>query len=102
MQFDYSEATGLVRFSPWAVEHMQVPEELHLPDEADQSGFAITDIDRIRTALRATTVDRPHAELSMLLPIDGELRWHHVSLCALWSDEIPPLYIGAVGQANPV
>lgn len=102
VQFDYSEATGLVRFSPWAVEHMQVPEELHLPDEADQSGFAIADIDRIRTALRATTVDRPHAELSMLLPIDGELRWHHVSLCALWSDEIPPLYIGAVGQANPV
>ena len=102
VQFDYSEATGLVRFSPWAVEHMQVPEELHLPDEADQSGFAIADIDRIRTALRATTVDRPHTELSMLLPIDGELRWHHVSLCALWSDEIPPLYIGAVGQANPV
>ena len=102
VQFDYSEATGLVRFSPWAVEHMQVPEELHLPDEADQSGFAIADIDRIRTALRATTVNRPHAELSMLLPIDGELRWHHVSLCALWSDEIPPLYIGAVGQATPV
>lgn len=102
VQFDYSEATGLVRFSPWEVEHMQVPEELHLPDEADRSGFAIADIDRIRTALRATTVDRPHAELSMLLPIDGELRWHHVSLCALWSDEIPPLYIGAVGQANPV
>ena len=102
VQFDYSEATGLVRFSPWAVEHMQVPEELHLPDEADRSGFAIADIDRIRTALRATTVDRPHAELSMLLPIDGELRWHHVSLCALWSDEIPPLYIGALGQANPV
>ena len=102
VQFDYNEATGLVRFSPWAVEHMQVPEELHLPDEADQSGFAIADIDRIRTALRATTVDRPHAELSMLLPIDGELRWHHVSLCALWSDEIPPFYIGAVGQANPV
>ena len=102
VQFDYSEVTGLVRFSPWAVEHMQVPEELHLPDEADQSGFAIADIDRIRTALRATTVNRPHAELSMLLPIDGELRWHHVSLCALWSDEIPPLYIGAVGQANPV
>ena len=102
VQFDYSEATGLVRFSPWAVEHMQVPEELHLPDEADQSGFAIADIDRIRTALRATTVDHPHAELSMLLPIDGELRWHHVSLCALWSDEIPPLYIGAVGQANPM
>ena len=102
VQFDYSEATGLVRFSPWAVEHMQVPEELHLPDEADRSGFAIADIDRIRTALRATTVNRPHAELSMLLPIDGELRWHHVSLCALWSEEIPPLYIGAVGQANPV
>lgn len=102
VQFDYSEATGLVRFSPWAVEHMQVPEELHLPDEADRSGFAIADIDRIRTALRATTVNRPHAELSMLLPIDGELRWHHVSLCALWSDEILPLYIGAVGQANPV
>ena len=102
VQFDYSEATGLVRFSPWAVEHMQVPEELHLPDKADQSGFAIADIDRIRTALRATTVNRPHAELSMLLPIDGELRWHHVSLCALWNDEIPPLYIGAVGQANPV
>ena len=28
-------------------------------------GFAIADIDRIRTALRATTVNRPHAELSI-------------------------------------
>ena len=102
VQFDYSEVTGLVRFSPWAVEHMQVPEELHLPDEADQSGFAIADIDRIRTALRATTVNRPHAELSMLLPIDGELRWHHVRLCSLWSDDSVPAYIGAAGQADPV
>ena len=101
VQFDYNEATGLVRFSPWAVEHMQVPEELHLPDEADQSGFAIADIDRIRTALRATTVNRPHAELSMLLPIDGELRWHHVRLCSLWSDDSVPAYIGAAGQADP-
>ena len=38
----------------------------------------------------------------MLLPIDGELRWHHVSLCSLWSDEPPSFCIGAVGQADPM
>ena len=102
VQFDYTEATGLVRFSRWAVEHMQVPEELHLPEEAAKTGFAIADIERIRQALRTTTKDHPNAELSMLLPIDGELRWHHVTLRALWSDELPTFYIGAVGQANPV
>ena len=102
VQFDYNEATGLVVFSPWAVEHMHVPKELRLPDDADKSGFAIADIERIQKALHATTKEHPHTELSMLLPIDGELRWHHVSLCALWSDEEPTFYIGAVGQANPV
>ena len=102
VQFDYNEATGLVKFSPWAVEHMHVPAELRLPEDADKSGFSIEDIKRLQKALRTTTKDRPNAELSMLLPIDGELRWHHVTLCALWSDEIPSFYIGAVGQANPV
>ena len=38
----------------------------------------------------------------MLLPIDGELRWHHVRLCSLWSDDSVPAYIGAAGQADPV
>ena len=37
----------------------------------------------------------------MLLPIDGELRWHHVRLCSLWSDDSVPAYIGAAGQADP-
>ena len=46
--------------------------------------------------------DHPCTELSMLLPIDGELRWHHVSLCSLWSDELPSFCIGAVGQADPM
>ena len=102
VQFEYDEATGLVRFSPWAVEHMGVPAELHLPEDADKSGFAAADIERLQKALRATTREHPHTELSMLLPIDGELRWHHVNLCALWSDEDPSFYVGAVGQANPV
>lgn len=86
VQFDYNEATKLVRFSRWAVEHMQIPEEAHLPEDADKTGFALADIERISAALRATTKDHPCTELSMLLPIDGELRWHHVSLCSLWSD----------------
>ena len=40
----------------------------------------------------------------MLLPIDGELRWHHVSLCAPCGadDRSVPAYIGAAGQADPV
>lgn len=37
----------------------------------------------------------------LLLPVDGELRWHHVRLCSLWSDDSVPAYIGAVGQADP-
>ena len=102
VQFDYNEATKLVRFSRWAVEHMQIPEEAHLPEDADKTGFAPADIERISAALRATTKDHPCTELSMLLPIDGELRWHHVSLCSLWSDELPSFCIGAVGQADPM
>ena len=102
VQFDYNEATKLVRFSRWAVEHMQIPEEAHLPEDADKTGFAPADIERISAALRATTKDHPCTELSMLLPIDGELCWHHVSLCSLWSDELPSFCIGAVGQADPM
>lgn len=101
IQFDYDEPTGHLSFSAWAAEHMGVPKDLHLPDEVEETGFALADIARIQKALRATSAEHPYTELSMLLPIDGELRWHHVRLCSLWSDDSVPTYIGAAGQADP-
>lgn len=101
IQFDYDEPTGHLSFSAWAAEHMGVPKDLHLPDEVEETGFAPADIARIQKALRATSAEHPYTELSMLLPIDGELRWHHVRLCSLWSDDSVPTYIGAAGQADP-
>ncbi len=101
IQFDYDEPTGHLSFSAWAAEHMGVPKDLHLPDEVEETGFAPADIARIQKALRATSAEHPYTELSMLLPIDGELRWHHVRLCSLWSDDNVPAYIGAAGQADP-
>ena len=101
IQFDYDSATGHLSFSAWAAEHMGVPKDLLLPDEVEETGFALADIARIQKALRATSAEHPYTELSMLLPIDGELRWHHVRLCSLWSDDNVPAYIGAAGQADP-
>lgn len=102
IQFDYDVATGHLSFSAWAAEHMGVPKDLLLPDEVEETGFALADIARIQKALRATSAEHPYTELSMLLPVDGELRWHHVRLCSLWSDDSVPTYIGAAGQADPV
>ena len=102
IQFDYDEPTGHLSFSAWAAEHMGVPKDLHLPDEVEETGFAPADIARIQKALRATSAEHPYTELSMLLPVDGELRWHHVRLCSLWSDDNAPVYIGTAGQADPV
>lgn len=101
IQFDYDVATGHLSFSAWAAEHMGVPKDLLLPDEVEEIGFPLADIARIQKALRATSAEHPYTELSMLLPVDGELRWHHVRLCSLWSDDSVPAYIGAVGQADP-
>lgn len=101
IQFDYDSATGHLSFSAWAAEHMGVPKDLLLPDEVEETGFALADIARIQKALRATSAEHPYTELSMLLPVDGELRWHHVRLCSLWSDDSVPAYIGAAGQADP-
>lgn len=99
---DYDDTTGLVRFYPWAVEHMKVPAELHLPEDIDKSGFTQEDIRRIQKALHATTSAHPNTELSMLLPVDGELRWHRIALRSIWSEDDPPFYLGAVAQATPV
>lgn len=101
IQFDYDEPTGHLSFSAWAAEHIGVPKDLHLPDEIEETGLAPADIARIQKALRATSAEHPYTELSMLLPVDGELRWHHVRLCSLWSDDSVPTYIGAAGQADP-
>lgn len=102
IQMEYNDTTGLVHFSPWAVEHMKVPAELHLPEDIDKSGFTREGIRRIQKALRATTSAHPNTELSMLLPVDGELRWHRIALRSIWSENDPPFYLGAVGQAAPV
>lgn len=102
IQMEYNDTTGLVHFSPWAVEHMKVPAELHLPEDIDKSAFTREGIRRIQKALRATTSAHPNTELSMLLPVDGELRWHRIALRSIWSENDPPFYLGAVGQAAPV
>lgn len=102
IQMEYNDTTGLARFSPWAVEHMKVPAELHLPEDIDKSAFTREGIRRIQKALRATTSAHPNTELSMLLPVDGELRWHRIALRSIWSENDPPFYLGAVGQAAPV
>lgn len=102
IQMEYNDTTGLVHFSPWAVEHMKVPAELHLPEDIDKSGFTREGIRRIQKALRATTSAHPNTELSMPLPVDGELRWHRIALRSIWSENDPPFYLGAVGQAAPV
>lgn len=81
---------------------MKVPAELHLPEDIDKSGFTREGILRIQKALRATTSAHPNTELSMLLPVDGELRWHRIALRSIWSENDPPFYLGAVGQAAPV
>ena len=77
---------------------MGVPKDLLLPDEVEEIGFAPADIARIQKALRATSAEHPYTELSMLLPVDGELRWHHVRLCSLWSDDSVPTYIALPGR----
>lgn len=87
---EYNDTTGLVHFSPWAVEHMKVPAELHLPEDIDKSAFTREGIRRIQKALRATTSAHPNTELSMLLPVDGELRWHRIALRSIWSENDPP------------
>ena len=99
---EYNDTTGLVHFSPWAVEHMKVPAELHLPEDIDKSGFTREGILRIQKALRATTSAHPNTELSMLLPVDGELRWHRIALRSIWSENDPPFFWAQWGRQPPL
>ena len=98
---EYNDTTGLVHFSPWAVEHMKVPAELHLPEDIDKSAFTREGIRRIQKALRATTSATPTPSFRCCCPLTASLRWHRIALRSIWSENDPPFYLGARGAGSP-
>ena len=102
IQFDYNHATGILMFQPYAVQHMGVPTELHIPSDADKVGLAPEDYKRLHDAIHSATKADPEFEVTMPLTVDGKTAPYRLHLLTLWTDDACPSYAGVVGQADPV
>lgn len=58
-----------------------------------------TDLQHWSDILRSTSPGQPQATYECMLEINGQRRWFQIIAKALWSEEKPPRYTGAIGKA---
>jgi len=101
MLFEYTAATDTVTLSEWSAKRMGIPEVIEDPGNNADIDWAVgrDNWTAIAEGLRKTTKNSPLIHYEVQLPVDGERRWHKISVAALWSGEEMPRYMGAMGKA---
>lgn len=101
IQFEYTVAPPMLTLSSWGAQKLELDEVIMDPLHSDQVARVLgTDVWRgISNALRSTLPDSPVTCYECPLHLRGGIRWYRIVTQALWSDDDPPQYIGAIGKA---
>lgn len=101
MMFEYTADNDTVTLSSWSAKRLGLPEIIEKPGENADIDWAIgrENWANISDELKKTSKNNPLVHYEVQLPVDGERRWHKISVVALWSGEDSPRYLGAMGKA---
>ncbi len=99
IQFEYTVSPPMVTISSWGARKLGLPEIITNPrqDAALQNLLDTNTWEELSQRLRATTPDHPEVRLPCQIRYDGATRWHRVVTRSLWSDDIEPVFEGALG-----
>lgn len=100
VQFEFTEEPPMIVLSDWGDRKLGLPEIVMDPynDEAFCSVFGVGNLEKLSRLLRSTKPEDPVIDMEMEVTVDGETRWLHALVRALWSDENPPTYLGSIGK----
>ena len=97
VQFEYDTLSQTVFVIDWSRPWQQSRTIMDVHDPEGMRLLRPADVERIRSALKATTPENNELSLSLLLPVAGEQHWHSIRMHTLWLPLSPGSYVGVIG-----
>lgn len=101
IQFEYSVQTDSLILSTWGAKRLGLREVIEDPVHDAEVNWLLGEgvWEKWGESIRKTSSSSPLLDFEVQLPVDGERRWHKISVMALWSGEDSPQYRGVIGKA---
>ena len=101
IQFEYIVSPPMITLSPWGADHLGLEEIIMDPLHQPEAKAVIDpfDLKSFTDVLRSTSPDLPVVTYDCKLNYKGKWRWTQIVARAIWSNDEPPRYTGAIGKA---
>lgn len=101
IQFDYDHWLQKVVYTDWYAEESRRVRVLYPAHGEDVDLLSREDWQRLRKQLNASTPENPYVQMNVLIPVQGEYRWHRLSARTIWMREGMD-YAEAIGQFTDI
>ena len=102
LQLDYNEVSDTVTMSEWGVRHLHCPKEMPFKNAMETLLVSPNDRSAMLDAIAKTDADHPDTAVTVLLSVDGLMRWYKVHIRTLWARGEETTRVGIVMQAEDV
>ena len=102
LQLDYNEVSDTVTMSEWGVKHLHCPREMPFKNAMETLLVSPNDRSAMLDAIAKTDADHPDTAVTVLLSVDGLMRWYKVYIRTLWARGEETTRVGLVMQAEDV
>ena len=102
LQLDYNEVSDTVTMSEWGVKHLHCPREMPFKNAMETLLVSPNDRSAMLDAIAKTDADHPDTAVTVLLSVDGLMRWYKVYIRTLWAHGEETTRVGIVMQAEDV
>ncbi len=102
LQLDYNEVSDTVTMSEWGVRHLHCPKEMPFKNAMETLLVSPNDRSAMLDAIAKTDADHPDTDVTVLLSVDGLMRWYKVYIRTLWARGEETTRAGIVMQAEDV
>ena len=102
LQLDYNEVSDTVTMSEWGVRHLHCPREMPFKNAMETLLVSANDRSAMLDAIAKTDADHPDTAVTVLLSVDGLMRWYKVYIRTLWARGEETTRVGLVMQAEDV
>ena len=102
LQLDYNEVSDTVTMSEWGVRHLHCPREMPFKNAMETLLVSPNDRSAMLDAIAKTDADHPDTAVTVLLSVDGLMRWYKVYIRTLWARGEETTRVGIVMQAEDV
>lgn len=100
IQFEYDCPSKKVIFTNWYEKNNRT-KTLYISEGENINLLSKEDWNRLVSRLKTTSRENPDTEMTALIPVNGNYRWHRIKAKTIWSNRGED-YIGVIGQFTDI